>query len=166
MIQLPKGTTMKIRIVLAVLVSTAALASCGSDDTDKDARNNVTAPASTPAATVSAHDGPTIPPGQYEKFVSTAKRKPLHVLYKFEDGTWGEFNNGETAGGDLEPGSHGTYTYDADGNLVLDEPCCGVTVLEWHADGDRLTMKAIGPDAALADPMVHVMRDGAYTKVE
>ena len=154
---------MKKHIALTALLTVVALAGC-SNDSDKEAGDDGSASSSTSAAAEAAYEGPTIPDGEYEKLVEAPKR--LHVRYKFADGAWTEFHDAGTAGSDLEPGSHGTYAYDDDGNLLLDEPCCGVTVLEWQADGDRLTLTAIGPDEALADPMTKVMRDGDYTKVE
>ncbi len=83
------------------------------------------------------------------------------VAYRFKGDSWTQF--GAFSESTLTPGSSGALSYDDSGRLVLSEPCSGETIIRWKLTGEKLTMKVTGPEAALADPMTKIMRDGTYS---
>lgn len=165
---------------MVVAILAASLTGCSSDPPDhagSSADSSMSSATSTQSPEA-GYDGPTIPAGVYTKTFDKAHVDKLGltgvydggfnadgasmVVYKFDDGTWSESSGGTDR--QLEVGSHGEYTFAHDGDLVLNETCCGDTELTWSLEGDQLTLKAVGPDAALADPMTKLMRDGTYTR--
>jgi hypothetical protein len=168
----------KARTSFATAAILLLVAVCGSNADSSEPAGAPTPTTSKPAG--AAYDGPTIPAGIYVKTFTERDVERLGVgavygdrfapdgtavvVYKFGDGFWSE-SNGPTEDS-VEPGSDGSHSYDDEGNLVLDEPCCGETVLTWSLDGDALTMVAVGPEGALADPMTHLMRAGTYTRAD
>ncbi|HEY3014151.1 MAG TPA: hypothetical protein VGJ41_03520 [Nocardioides sp.] len=177
---------MKTLIVIALTAITASLAACSSDDTSRGVADQSTPPASATESTSSegtqaTYDGPTIPEGAYRKEVTrddikkaglspadfdyrTWPREHAIVTYRFEGDSWTQFWGFSES--TLTPGSSGTLSYDNRGRLILSEPCCGETVIRWKRTGGKLTMKVTGPEAALADPMGKIMRDGTYAGAE
>ncbi len=174
---------MKSPILLVIPMLLLPTAGCASSDSSTASTGSGDEPAGAstkPTGTEAAYDGPTIPPGVYEKTFTEKYVKRLGLLdlydggfspdgtsmvvYKFEDGFWSE-SSGPTRE-TVDEGSFGTHDYDEDGNLVIHEPCCGDGVLTWSLDGDILTMKMISPTVAVADPLTQLMRDGSYTRTE
>ena len=173
---------MKSAIVLA-LMATASLAACSSNDSTSDRADQSSGPAPTTAsassdATAAAYEGATIPEGTYRKEVTRADIEKAGlspadfdygnwprgrngiVTYRFQGDSWTQF--GAFSESSLTPGSSGTLAYDDKGRLVLSEQCCGDTIIRRKVAGESLTLKVVGPEAALADPATKIMRDGTY----
>ena len=176
---------MKSVIAMAIGSAALTLAACSTGGSSGSAGTPPTSAAvtSSAATTEAAYDGPTIPAGSYTKEITRKDLRRLGirvgtgpdefdpvqfsaagtalVVYKFAQDEWTQFSGPDA--GHLLPASNGTHTYDADGNLVVSEPCCGDSTLTWNWDGTTLTMTLKSWDMPPV-PMDHLMRDGTYTK--
>jgi hypothetical protein len=148
---------MSIRIRLAIGVALFSLTACSSDEPTTSTDSSPSSPTAPTSATPTeaAYDGPTIPDGDYQRVITQKVKRRLGItlsdaeLEFAPDGTltnvirilgdqWVQLanNNGDPP----TVGSQGTLSYDQEGRLIVDEPCCGNSRYTWKLHGDKLTL--------------------------
>jgi hypothetical protein len=174
---------------LAVGIAGALLAACSGEGATSSA-GTVPGPPESPTTETAGDAGPTIPNGDYRKVIRRKDWRRLGIdmsareLELAPDGTltnvirilgeqWVQLANYN--GDPPAVGSHGTLRYDAQGRLVVDEPCCGKSRYTWTLSDDVLELvpdlefaKAEHPDYDADGPdwlMWQMMSSGVYTKV-